>query len=104
METLQPISRRRKIFRNSILAFCIFNQAFACISDIGCWAIVSGIPLILLSIVILIKALCSKASKRIAIASLIISLASIGTGYWTFTQIKFKFIIQPGWDSLIIKH
>jgi hypothetical protein len=100
----ENINRRWKLFGKIILIFCMLNLAFAFVPEIGTWAIFSGIPALILSSLILINAIRSKASKRIALLSLIVSLASIGMGYWTFTQIKFNFIIQPGWDTILIKH
>jgi hypothetical protein len=104
MENAKRITHNWKLFGIITFALSILNLAFACIPYIGWWAIYSGILPVILSAVVLIRAIASKTSKRIAMISLFIALGSVGMGIWTLSQLKFDFKIQPGWDGLIIKH
>jgi len=101
---MKQLSRGWKLFSIITIVFSILNLVFACLPDIGTYAILSGGLALILSCIILIKAIRTKTKKRIAIISLIISIASIGMGYWTFLQAAFNFVIQPGWDDILIKH
>ncbi len=54
---------------------------------VGGLAIYSGILATILSIIALVMANSAKASKMMAIVALVISVASIGVGYWRAKQL-----------------
>jgi hypothetical protein len=104
MENEKIFSRGWKIFRNILFTFCLLNLGFAFIPDIGTFAIFSGGLAVILSGILLVKTIKTKAAKRIAIISLLLSVASVGGGYWTFTRIMFNFTIKPGWGGIYMPH
>ena len=54
---------------------------------VGGLAIYSGIAATILSVIALVMANSAKASKNMAIIALVISVASIGVGYWRAKQL-----------------
>lgn len=70
------------------LVFGILSILFAFIPCLGAYAMYTGILSAILSIVGLVMANNAKASKTISIIALVVSLASIGVGYWRYTQLK----------------
>ncbi|HTB31542.1 MAG TPA: hypothetical protein VK808_05925 [Bacteroidia bacterium] len=61
---------------------------FAFIPCLGMYAMYSGVVAAILSIIALVMANSAKASKMMAIIGLVISVASIGVGYWRYKQIE----------------
>jgi len=61
---------------------------FSFIPCLGAYAMYTGILSAVIAIVALVMANSAKASKMMAIVGLVISLASVGIGYWRYTQIK----------------
>jgi hypothetical protein len=55
---------------------------------LGAYAMYSGIIATILSVIALVMANSAKASKMMAIIGLVISLGSIGIGYWRMQQLK----------------
>lgn len=104
MESVESLSHNWKVFSTVTLLFCILNLAFAFVPEIGAWAMFSGVAALILSIIVLIKSIRSNTSKLIAMISLIIAFASIGTGYWTLSRIDFFDLTKDKPDTLIIKH
>jgi hypothetical protein len=64
---------------------------------VGGLAIYSGILATILSIIALVLANSAKASKMMAIIALVISVASIGVGYWRAKQLADA--IGSGFDK-----
>ncbi|HXB11707.1 MAG TPA: hypothetical protein VNZ45_06960 [Bacteroidia bacterium] len=60
---------------------------FSFIPCLGAYAMYSGVLATIISIVAFAMANSAKASKTMAIIGLVISIASIGIGYWRYTQL-----------------
>ena len=74
---------------------------FSFIPCLGAYAMYSGVLATILSIVAFVMANSAKASKTMAIIGLVISLASIGMGYWRYTQLtELGNSIQKGLSNL----
>ena len=61
---------------------------FAFIPCVGVYAIATGSIATIVSIVALVLANSAKASKTLAIIGLVLSLASVGIGYWQYHTLK----------------
>lgn len=74
---------------------------FAFIPCLGAYAMYSGVLATIISIVAFVMANSAKASKTMAIIGLVISLASIGIGYWRYTQLmEISSSMQKGLENL----
>jgi hypothetical protein len=73
----------------SIISLCLggISIVVAFIPCVGSLAIYSGIVATILSIISLVLANSAKASKGMAIIALVVSVASIGVGYWRAKQL-----------------
>ena len=61
---------------------------FSFIPCLGAYAMYSGVLATILSVIALVMANSAKASKGLAIIGLVLSVASIGVGYWRYKQIE----------------
>jgi hypothetical protein len=61
---------------------------FAFIPCLGMYAMYTGIVATIMSIIALVMANSAKAPKMLAIIALVLSVASIGVGYWRYKQIE----------------
>jgi len=60
---------------------------FSFIPCLGAYAMYSGVLATIVSVIAFVLANSAKASKAMAIIGLVISLASVGVGYWRYTQL-----------------
>jgi uncharacterized membrane protein YphA (DoxX/SURF4 family) len=74
---------------------------FSFVPCLGAYAMYSGVLAAIISIVAFVMANSAKAPKTMAIIGLLISLASIGMGYWRYTQLtEMVGSMQKGLDNL----
>ena len=83
-----PKSSGWKVMGIISLILGILSILFAFIPCLGAYAMYSGVLAAVLSVIALVMANSAKASKGMAIGALVVSLASIGVGYWRYTQVK----------------
>lgn len=93
METTTPTSTPPaggswKVMGILSVVFGGLSILFAFIPCLGAYAMYSGVLATILSIVAFVMANSAKAPKTMAIVGIVISLASVGVGYWRYTQLK----------------
>ncbi len=99
--TTQKKSGGWKVMGIISVVFGGLSILFSFVPCLGAYAMYSGVLAAILSIVALVMANSAKASKMMAIIGLVVSLGSVGIGYWRYTQITAALgSVEKGLDSL----